>query len=100
MQGMVSNMKRLICETQAINTNAQLTWRIESVNEKIEVARSGTKPAIYSPPFFSSDAGNTHVCFCFEAGFYVHVLIKPVTELNNASSIISILMQSLPVVED
>ena len=75
MQGMVSNMKRLFCETQAINTNAQLTWRIESVSEKIEAAKSGTKPAIYSPPFFSNDAGNTHVFVCFVVGFYVHASI-------------------------
>ena len=51
-------MERMFNGTQAININARLTWRIENISKKIEDAKSGETPALYSPPFFSDDAGN------------------------------------------
>ena len=51
-------MERMFNGTQTISINARLTWRIENISKKIEDAQSGETPALYSPPFFSDDAGN------------------------------------------
>ena len=39
------------------NTSGCLMWLIDNIEQRMEEARSGNAPALYSSPFFTSDAG-------------------------------------------
>ena len=54
-------MERLLQEAQA-NKKGRLTWCIENMSQKLKDAETGAVLALYSPPFFSDDAGNYTMC--------------------------------------
>ena len=46
---------------QENNTSGRLTWRIDNISQRMEEARTGTIPALYSQPFFTTDAGEINI---------------------------------------
>ena len=56
-QSKISNMERLLQDVQANNTSGRLNWRIDNISQRMEEARTGAIPALYSQPFFTTDAG-------------------------------------------
>ena len=50
-------MDRLLQDMQGNNTSGRLNWRIDNISQRMEEARIGTIPALYSQPFFTKDAG-------------------------------------------
>ena len=50
-------MERMLQDVQGNNTTGQLNWRIDNISQRMEEARTGTIPALYSQPFFTTDAG-------------------------------------------
>ena len=57
-QSKVPAIERQLQDAGVQNTSGRLTWRIDNVSQRMEEARTGTIPALYSQPFFTDDAGN------------------------------------------
>ena len=57
----IPNMERLLQDAQRINTSGQLNWRIDNISQRMEEARNGTIPALYSQPFFTNDGGEENI---------------------------------------
>ena len=54
-------MERLLQDVQGNNTSGRLNWRIDNTTQRMEEARTGTIPALYSQPFFTTDAGKEYL---------------------------------------
>ena len=54
-------MERQFQDAGVQNTSSRLTWRIDNVSQRMEEARTGTIPALYSQPFFTDDAGDVEI---------------------------------------
>ena len=54
-------MERLLQDVQGNNTSGRLNWRIDNISQRMEEARTGTIPALYSQPFFTTDAGKENL---------------------------------------